>query len=103
MSRLVAAGVGGESSVQLPPDVQGPCVDLAHKLADAAAAITRQYFRCAFVDCGCSREDMDFAKKVCAQEGIQAQDTHDEAQVGPPVSVQTCAAPCKEQASMHFH
>jgi len=48
MSRLVAAGVGGESSVQLPPDVQGPCVDLAHKLADAAAAITRQYFRAPF-------------------------------------------------------
>jgi len=49
--RPVAACAAGADAPGAQPDLplqelQGPMVELAHKLADAAAAITRRYFRC---------------------------------------------------------
>lgn len=50
-----AAASGSESSAPLDQQVLDTSIELAHKLADAAAQITRQYFRCVVVVCVCVR------------------------------------------------
>lgn len=54
------------TSAQLPPDLQGPCTALAHELADAAAVVTRKYFRCAL----CAARGVALLLYVCAQAHI---------------------------------